>query len=256
MHVNEPYPPEMAGFLKKIKKAVKRAFTPPKHIRKAFKKAIRPLAHWKMKDVTKAFKKAFVVPHKVRKMYNERGILDAFEMWLETEVDPIAKKFGEGKTFITPTDVLLAPLSLLVPGSGAAVSAGLKASVDVAAKVGFKAAAWHAVKTAAIKLAPDIAGEAIITGMDFVKAKKLEEDMKKLARRAEREEAIATAEYVAAEEAAVREEAAIVVEERALPFVTEAIAFRKAPPAEKPFPWMIPAAAVGALLLFKVLEDR
>ena len=253
MHANEPYPPEMAGFLKKIKKAVKKAFTPPKHIRKAFKKAIRPLAHWKMKDVTKAFKRAFVVPGKVKKAYKKRGFLEAFEIWLETEVDPIAAKFGKGETFITPVDVMLAPLSLLVPGSGAAVSAGLKASVDVAAKVGFKAAAWHAVKVAATKLAPDIAGEAIIAGMDFVKAKKLEEDMKKLARRAEREEARAAAE----EAAAIRKEEAIIVEEEAaLPFVTEAVVFRKPPPVEKPFPWMIPAAAVGALLLFKVLEDR
>lgn len=254
MHGNEPYPPEMAGFFSKISKGIKRAFTPPKKARKAWKKirkAVRkpfkkPLVSWKTKDVTKAFKKIFVVPGKVREAFHERGFLDAFEVWLDTEVDPIMSKFGRGETFITPTDVLLAPLSLLVPGSGTAVSAGLKASADVALKVGAKAAAWHAVKTAAIKAAPTVAGEAVAAGMDYTKAKKMERDMEKLAKRAEREEVAAVEEERAFRSAALSADAQYGVRPAILPVPSEP----KSAPVE------IAIAAAAGLIIFKYLEGR
>lgn len=56
----DPYPPEMAGLFKKIKKAVKRAVTPPKHIRKKIAKLKKKVAK-KLKP-PKWVQKAMIIP--------------------------------------------------------------------------------------------------------------------------------------------------------------------------------------------------
>lgn len=56
------YDPQMGGIFKKLKKGIKRAFTPPKKVRKAIKRALTP-----PKKVRKALARAFTPPKAVRR---------------------------------------------------------------------------------------------------------------------------------------------------------------------------------------------
>ena len=226
------YDPQLGGLWKKVKKGLKkigkgisRAFTVPKPIRRKIRRA--------KKDIRHAVKRAVTVPHKVRKAFTEYGLMDAFEVWIDTELEPGIEKFAEGRTLITPVDVILAPLSLFVPGAGQIAGQAAMAGAKAAGAVGWKAAAMGALKTAAINAIPEAFSTAIETGMSLDEANRQTRELEKLAKRAgEREEAelrIADIEF-AREEAAF---SAAMEREAGLRVVPEAQLIQPVLPFEK-----------------------
>lgn len=240
MHELEPYPPELSGLLKKIKKAFKKA---GKKISKAFKPVRRAF-----KDIGHGVRRAFTVPHKVRKAWTEgHDPMDVLTTWIDTELEPGIEKFAEGRTFITPVDVALAPLTLVTGGASSAVLKGAQVGTKAAGAVGWKAAAWAAVKVAAKEAVPEVFSAAIAEGMSYSDARDEAAKMEKLAERAEEREAAEIQKVTAQEIAIARLSTQYAIEAAGPEGLIGPVEYSET----KPFPWAVIAAGVGLALILK-----
>lgn len=153
-----------------------------------------------------------------RRRRQSRGLMNRVSLNIE--------RFAEFRTFITPIDVILAPLMLFAPGAGqaasvvvqaaqqagtqvttrAALNAGARAAIQAArsaiVNIGARAASWQAIQQTALNAIPQIFQTAVEMGLSVDAARAAQRELEAFEARAA-DRAVREAQLYAAEEAAI-----------------------------------------------------